>query len=65
MGGVLLAVGGFLRKRRFHERMDELAREEAMVDELVARMAERGGPPPFRGAPPPRWRTRSPGAWTS
>lgn len=40
-GGVLLAVGGFMRKRRFHQRMDELAREEAIVDDLLARMAAR------------------------
>jgi len=66
MGGVLLAVGGFLRKRRFHHRMEELAHEEAMVDELVARMADRqrrAGPP--RAAPPPRGRTATPGGWTS
>jgi hypothetical protein len=55
-GGMLLAVGGILRKRRFHKRMDELAREEAIIDDMLARMIERqrrlGLPawtPPARG----------------
>lgn len=65
MGGILLAVGGYLRKRRFHERMEELAREEALVDEMVARMAARRGRGPTPAPAGSRSRTGMPGAWTS
>ena len=59
MGGVLLAVGGVMRKRRFHQRMEALAREEARIDALAARLASRRhGPPPSKGA-------AMPGSWTS
>ena len=38
LGGVMLAVGGVMRRRRFHQRMEELAAEEALVDQLLAQM---------------------------
>lgn len=54
LGGLVLAVGGTLRRRRFHQRMEAMARQEALVDQLLAQMrgrAPRWAPPPsFDGA---------------
>lgn len=35
-GGLLLIVGGVLRRRRFHQRLREMEAEERLVDELLA-----------------------------
>jgi len=40
-GGIALAIGGVMRRRRFHQRMEELAREEALIDELAAQLSAR------------------------
>ncbi len=62
LGGVMLAVGGLMRKRRFHQRMEELAREEAMVEELMVRLAARRARQQGFQA---HGRTSVPGAWTT
>lgn len=41
LGGILLAFGGVSRKRAFRRRMEELAREEAELDALLASWAAR------------------------
>ena len=41
LGGIVLAVGGVMRRRRFHQRMEELARQEALIDELAAQLYSR------------------------
>jgi hypothetical protein len=46
IGGIVLAIGGVQRKRRFRQRMEELAREEALVDQLLAQMG-RARPQPW------------------
>lgn len=50
LGGVALVVAGVARRRRFHRRLEEMAREEALLDALVeqlrARRAAFGAPPP-------------------
>lgn len=37
-GGIALVVGGLFRRRRFHRRLAEMEAEEALVDELIAKL---------------------------
>ena len=37
LGGIALVIGGVFRRRRFHQRLEEMAAEEALVDELLAK----------------------------
>ena len=52
LGAIVLAVGGVLRRRQFHQRMEEMAREEALIDELAAQLTARRGADPLSQA---RW----------
>ena len=38
LGGIALLVGGVFRRRRFHRRLAEMEAEEALVDELMAKI---------------------------
>jgi hypothetical protein len=38
IGALILAVAGFMRRREFHRRIQKMGEEEALVDELLARM---------------------------
>ncbi len=41
LGSLALIVGGILRRRRFHQRLQEMEREEALLDALVAELHAR------------------------
>lgn len=43
LAGLLLIVGGVLRRRQFHRRLEEMEAEERLIDELLAQAAARGG----------------------
>ena len=38
-GGIALVIGGILRRRQFHRRLDEMEADERLVDEMLEQMA--------------------------